>query len=105
MTPTPVTGAGQAGCLRLVAVMLTDQKTQVDQLTAQLAGLTRRRETILLLRRNLMRLQPWQFRRRARFLFQLAELAVTLAEESAPRDLRDDVKSRGRSTDYRLAGP
>lgn len=53
-------------------------------------ALATRRPTILLLRRNLLRLRPWQFRRRSRILFQLAEIAITLAEEP-PQDLRGNV--------------
>lgn len=57
-------------------------KVELGQMATELTALGMHRRTILVMRRHLLRLKPWQWRRRRRIHYQLACIALALAEET-----------------------
>lgn len=89
----PLADVKLAQLLREVTTVLTvlidgwGPKTELDRLAAELASLNQHRRTIRVMRRHLLRLSPWQWLRRIRIHYQLAQIALSLAEEHDPADL------------------
>lgn len=62
------------------AALLRDKHAQFEQAAVKAAKLELHRPSIRTMRRNLLRLRWWQWRRRRNIEFQLAQIALALGE-------------------------
>lgn len=76
--PTPPAGLTPSD----YAQLLRNQQAEIDRLRAALDKLRLHQPSIRTMRHNLLRIEWWEFRRRRNIQFQLAHLAMALADDA-----------------------